>query len=123
MRTPLAAAVTVGKCMKSYCVYIMTGQSGVLYIGVTSDLERRVLEHKQKATPGFTARYNLTKLVYFEAFGDVRHAIARERELKGWLRKKKVALIESVNPEWKDLSPKWVQKAGETAATGALRSC
>ena len=69
--------------MNSYCVYIMAGQSGVLYIGVTNDLERRVLEHKQKAVPGFTARYNLTKLVYFEAFGDVRHAIAREKGAQG----------------------------------------
>ncbi len=69
--------------MKSYCVYIMAGASGVIYIGVTNDIERRVVEHKSKAVPGFSARYNLTKLVYFEAFSDVRAAIAREKELKG----------------------------------------
>ena len=95
--------------MKSYCVYIMAGGSGVIYIGVTDDLERRVVQHKSKAVPGFTARYNLTKLVYFEVFVDIRAAIAREKELKGWLRKRKVALIESVNPGWKDLSPERVR--------------
>ena len=95
--------------MKTYCVYIMSGPSGVLYIGVTNDLERRVFEHKTKAVPGFSARYNLTKLVYFEAFQDVRAAIAREKELKGWLRRRKVALIESVNRTWSDLSPRHLQ--------------
>lgn len=66
--------------MKAYCVYIMAGESGVIYIGVTNDIERRVWEHKKKEVPGFTARYNLTKLVYFEWFSDVRAAIAREKE-------------------------------------------
>ena len=101
--------------MKSYCVYIMAGASGVIYIGVTNDIERRVVEHKSKAVPGFSARYNLTKLVYFEAFSDVRAAIAREKELKGWLRRRKIALIESVNPRWNDLSPEWVRSAAGTA--------
>jgi len=95
--------------MKSYCVYIMAGASGVIYIGVTNDIERRVVEHKNKAVPGFSTRYNLTKLVYFEAFGDVRAAIAREKELKGWVRRRKIALIESVNPKWNDLSPEWAR--------------
>jgi putative endonuclease len=95
--------------MKSYCVYIMTGGSGVLYIGVTNDLERRIVEHKKRAVPGFPARYNLTKLVYFEVFQDVRAAIAREKELKGWVRRRKVALIESVNRTWDDLTSKHVQ--------------
>ncbi len=90
--------------MKTYAVYIMASVSGVLYIGVTNDLERRVLEHKQKLVPGFSARYNVRKLVYFELFADVRAAIVREKELKGWLRRKKIALIESVNPRWQDLS-------------------
>ena len=90
---------------KTYCVYIMASESGVLYIGVTNDLERRVIEHKKKRVPGFSARYNVQKLVYFESFGNVRDAIAREKQLKGWLRKRKVALIESVNPHWNDLSP------------------
>jgi putative endonuclease len=92
--------------MKTYSVYIMASSSGVLYIGVTNDLERRVLEHKNKLVPGFSSRYNTQKLVYFEFFGDVRAAIAREKELKGWLRKRKVALIESANPHWNDLSPR-----------------
>jgi len=87
----------------------------VIYIGVTNDIERRVLEHKSKSVPGFSARYNLTKLVYFETFSDVRAAIAREKELKGWVRRRKVALIESVNPKWKDLSPEWMRSAKGTA--------
>ena len=91
--------------MKTYAVYIMASLSGVLYIGVTNDLERRVFEHKRKIVPGFSARYNVQKLVYLEFFRDVRAAIAREKQLKGWLRKRKVALIESTNPQWKDLSP------------------
>jgi putative endonuclease len=90
---------------KTYCVYMMASESGVLYIGVTNDLERRVIEHKKKMVPGFSARYNVQKLVYFESFGNVQDAIAREKQLKGWLRKRKVALIESSNPHWNDLSP------------------
>ena len=90
--------------MRTYRVYIMASASRVLYTGVTGDLLRRVVEHKQRKLPGFTARYNVTELVYFEAFGDIRLAIAREKELKGWLRLRKIALIESFNPEGKDLS-------------------
>ena len=90
--------------MKTYATYIMASESGVLYIGMTNDLERRVFEHRSKLVPGFSARYNLRKLVYFECFGDVRAAIAREKELKGWVRKRKVALIGSINPAWNDLA-------------------
>ena len=79
----------------------------MLYVGVTSDLERRLFEHRDKSVPGFTARYNLSKLVYFESTDDVGAAIAREKELKGWVRRKKVALVSSANPEWKDLSEEW----------------
>ena len=79
-------------------------KSRTLYTGVTNDLERRVYEHKQKLVPGFTAKYNITRLVYFEVTQDVQAAITREKQIKGWLRSKKIALIESVNPEWKDLS-------------------
>jgi len=82
----------------------MTNKSRTLYTGVTNDLERRVYEHKQKLVPGFTAKYNITRLVYFEVTQDVQAAITREKQIKGWLRSKKIALIESVNPEWKDLS-------------------
>jgi putative endonuclease len=93
--------------MAEYYVYIMTNRSHTLYTGVTNDLERRVHEHKMKLVGGFTARYNITKLVYFETTGDIESAIAREKQIKGWLRKKKIALIESVNPEWRDLSLDW----------------
>lgn len=71
------------------------------------DLVRRVFEHKSKLMPGFTSRYNITRLVYFEATGDIQAAIAREKRIKGWLRAKKLALIEAMNPEWKDLSEEW----------------
>jgi len=90
-----------------YFVYIMANKTHRLYIGVTNDLQRRVGEHKQGLVPGFTSRYNITRLVYFETFEDIHAAIAREKKLKGWLRAKKIALIESVNPAWDDLSEQW----------------
>jgi len=93
--------------MSRYYVYIMTNHSGTLYTGVTNDLRRRVWEHKQKLIEGFTKRYNITRLVYYEETPDVTAAIAREKQSKGWLRKKKIALIESLNPGWKDLSDGW----------------
>ncbi len=93
--------------MKQYFVYIMTNRSGTLYTGVTNDLYRRVSEHKQGLIPGFTSRYNITQLVYFEAHSDVREAIAREKQIKRWRRSKKIALIESLNPDWRDLSAGW----------------
>jgi len=76
----------------------------VLYIGETNNLERRCYEHKHKIIKGFTDKYNINKLVYFEMTNDIKEAIAREKQLKGWLRKKKIELIEKINPEWKDLS-------------------
>jgi putative endonuclease len=94
--------------MNLYYVYIMTNKSKTLYTGVTNDLQRRVFEHKHHLVEGFTEKYNITKLVYFEETSDVREAICREKQIKGWLRKKKIALIESINPEWKDLSEDWV---------------
>lgn len=90
--------------MKNPCVYILSNNSKTLYIGVTSNLERRIYEQKNKLIDGFTKKYNLTKLVYYEMFGDITLAIAREKQLKGWLRKKKIELIESVNCEWNNLS-------------------
>ena len=93
--------------MKYYFVYIMTNKSRTLYTGVTNNLERRVWEHKNKAIPGFTAKYNITKLVYYEEGTQVSEAIAREKQIKGWLRARKIALIESMNPEWRDLSDDW----------------
>lgn len=93
--------------MNTYHVYIMASASRVLYIGVTNDLPRRVWEHKQKLVPGFTAKYNVTRLVWCEDYGDICDAIPREKQIKGWLRRKKVALIEERNGTWKDLAWGW----------------
>jgi len=91
--------------MKQYHVYILTNKKrGVLYIGVTNDLVRRVQQHRDKVVPGFASRYNLVRLVYYESTGDVYSAIQREKQLKGWLRAKKISLIESQNPSWDDLA-------------------
>jgi putative endonuclease len=91
-----------------YYVYILTNSlSTVLYIGVTNDLERRVYEHKHKLTPGFTSRYNVNRLVYFEETTDVQEAIAREKVLKGWRRSRKADLVTTTNAEWRDLSTDW----------------
>lgn len=92
---------------KNYFVYIMSNRTRTLYTGVTNNLERRVSEHKQKLVPGFTSKYNITDLVYYEDYGDIRAAIAREKQIKGWLRSKKIELIESLNPQWQDLSEGW----------------
>ena len=89
---------------RTYYSYIMASRSRVLYIGVTNDLRRRVTEHKKAVTPGFTAKYRVNRLVYFEEFAWILDAIAREKELKGWKRSRKISLIESRNPTWEDLS-------------------
>ena len=94
---------------KNYYVYIMSSLSRTLYTGVTNDLERRVLEHKRKLVPGFTKKYNITRLVYFEEGTDIDSAILREKQIKGLLRKKKIALIEAENPEWLDLAADWFE--------------
>ncbi|MDR3738623.1 MAG: GIY-YIG nuclease family protein [Terracidiphilus sp.] len=91
----------------SYFTYIVASRSHTLYIGMTNDLEKRVFEHKWKEYEGFSARYNCDRLVWSEHFQDVRLAIAREKQLKGWRRSKKIALIEAVNPTWVDLSREW----------------
>lgn len=94
--------------MKQYVVYIMASFRQTLYVGVTNDLNRRVKQHKAKADPAsFTARYNIDRLVYFELFTNVHDALAREKQIKSWRRSKKVALIETNNPRWKDLSLDW----------------
>ena len=90
--------------MKQYFVYIMTSKTGTLYTGMTNDLGRRVYQHKHKLVEGFTAKYDVNRLVYFELFVDVRDAIAREKQIKAWRRSKKIELIESLNPKWQDLS-------------------
>jgi putative endonuclease len=90
--------------MEQYFVYILTNKyNKVLYVGVTNNLIRRVYEHKNKLISGFTSKYNVNKLVYYESFQSVFDAIKREKEIKGWKREKKVALINSFNPEWKYL--------------------
>ena len=89
--------------MRNHYVYIMTNHSRTLYTGVTNDLERRVEEHRSKLVPGFTQRYSITLLVYWEEYADIREAIAREKEIKDWRRSKKIVLIESMNPHWDDL--------------------
>lgn len=103
-----------GRCVvPEYYVYIMTNRSKTLYTGVTNDIMRRVYEHKQKLVEGFTKRYNITKLVYCETTDGVWSAIKREKQIKGWLRSRKVALIESTNPQWEDLSRDWYDPGPE----------
>ena len=96
---------------KRFHVYIMTNgpRSHVLYTGITGNLSRRVFQHKNKLVPGFTRRYNLTRLVYYECFVYPDAAIAREKEIKGWRRSKKIRLIESMNPRWLDLAESWTK--------------
>ena len=97
-----------GAVIVSYYVYMMSNASKTLYVGVTNDLPRRVMEHRNKTGSAFVRKYNVTSLVYIEQTGEVGVAIAREKQIKGWLRSKKVALIESANPEWRDLSREFV---------------
>ena len=95
--------------MHSYYVYIITNWNNkVIYVGVTRDLPRRLHEHREKLVDGFTKKYNLTKLVYFEETPDIQAAITREKQIKGWLRSKKDQLIESVNPNWDDLGDQFL---------------
>ena len=97
----------------NYAVYVMTNRAGTtLYIGVTNDLERRVYEHKNKLVPGFTSKYNVTRLVYYEVTPYVDVVISREKQIKGWTRAKKIELVESVNPTWSDLSVEWFSADG-----------
>jgi putative endonuclease len=92
----------------NYYVYILTNWNNkVMYIGMTNDLERRLYEHKNKLVNGFTKRYNIYKLVYYEHTTDVYEAIAREKEIKKWRREKKNNLVKTMNPEWKDISDEW----------------
>lgn len=91
-----------------YYIYLLSNKNNnVLYVGVTNNLERRVYEHKNKIIEGFTAKYNINKLVYYEDTSDINSAILREKEIKKWRREKKNNLINSINPEWKDLSETW----------------
>ena len=110
-----------------YAVYILASRSHNFYVGVTNSLDRRMHQHKQHLfEEGFTARYNIERLVWYQIFGDIREAIAREKQIKRWRREKKVLLIESLNPTWQDLSEEWgkpiltLRKTADPSAT--LRS-
>jgi len=92
---------------KTYCVYIMGSLSGTLYIGMTGNLHKRVFEHKFHRIEGFTEKHRVDRLLYWESFDEVQKAINREKQLKGWRRSKKVALIEALNPHWLDLAREW----------------
>ena len=93
--------------MKTFYVYIMGSKSGTLYVGMTSDIKKRVYEHKNHLMPGFTDKYNIDRLLYVETTGDASSAINREKQIKVWKREKKVALIDSINSAWNDLSEDW----------------
>ena len=95
---------------KTYFVYIMSNRSKTLYAGATNSLIKRVAQHKRGEGSAFTSKYKLDRLVYYERFEDVHRAIIREKEIEGWLRIKKIALIVSVNPAWKDLSEGWYER-------------
>jgi len=90
-----------------FWVYILASRHRTLYTGVTGDLKRRLFEHREGITQGFTKKYNVHRLVYFEQADDPTAAITREKQIKGWARRKKLALIEERNPDWKDLSEGW----------------
>ena len=109
---------------RSYFTYIMASRSHTLYIGVTSDLQKRVFQHKWREHEGFTERYNCDCLIWFETSQDILKAIAREKQLKGWRREKKIALVETSNPTWLDLSRDWydVEPADLERATDRMES-
>ncbi len=101
--------------MNHYYVYIMTNRSHTLYTGVTNNLLRRVSEHKSKRIEGFKKKYNIVQLVWFEEFPTMREAIEAEKRIKGWLRRKKISLIESRNPKWADLAEEWFRDSSPSA--------
>ena len=98
--------------LSDYYVYIMASASRALYTGVTNNLERRVLQHRRKLLGEFTARYSINRLEYYEVCGEILAAIAHEKQIKSWSRKKKIALIESMKRDWKDLSAAWYKTRG-----------
>lgn len=97
--------------MKTYYVYILSSNTGTIYIGMTNDLMRRIYEHKQGLVEGFTKKYRVHRLVYYEESVDVNEAILREKQLKRWRRSKKISLIEAMNPKWEDLAADWFEGA------------
>jgi len=112
-----------GRQPHQYYVYIMLNTRHTIYTGLTNDLYRRVWQHRNKITPGFTSKYDCTALVYYEVMENVRAAIAREKQIKAWTRAKMTALIRSLNPEWRDLSLGWkVPEADARVPDPSLRS-
>jgi putative endonuclease len=99
--------------LNSYYVYMMASHTKVLYIGVTNDIESRVQQHKTAPPTTFAGKYNVNRLVWYEDYPDIQAAIAREKQLKGWRRSKKVALIEAINPKWVDVSYRWFREGGQ----------
>lgn len=99
--------------MKEYYVYILANKRGALYTGVTNDLQRRIYQHKNKLIDGFTKKYNITRLVYFESTNDITVAIMREKQIKGMLRSNKLELIKTMNPQFQDLSDGWFESSVE----------
>ncbi len=95
-----------------YATYILSSRSRILYVGSTSDLIRRMYQHRTRVIKGFTQQYDVTRLVYYEQTSNARAAVEREQEIKGWRREKKVRLIESVNPGWLDLAEDWFEGPG-----------
>jgi putative endonuclease len=93
--------------MRTYYVYILSSPGGTLYTGITNDIWLRVLTHKRKIQPGFTKKYDITRLVYYEVTSYIHLALSREKEIKGWRRNKKIQLIESLNPKWVDFAEDW----------------
>ena len=112
---------------RTYCVYIVGSLSGTLYIGMTGNLHKRAFEHKCHRIEGFTDKYDVERLLYWESYDDVHNAIGREKQLKGWRREKKVVLVESMNPQCLDLSKEWYPwmkecEEGRGASTAEDRS-
>lgn len=109
---------------RTFTIYILASLSRRLYVGVTNDLVRRLYEHRTSISPSFTARYRINRLVYFEQTANARSAIQRETQIKGWSREKKLALIESTNAAWLDLSKDWFDTSGPQAqrVDSSLRS-
>ena len=108
--------------MRSYFVYVMASRSRVLYVGVTGNLVARVLQHKTGSVDGFTSRYRVVRLVHFEETDYVHSALAREKQIKGWRRERKIALIEQANPLWQDLAADWYDRTALQPADSSLRS-
>ena len=100
---------TTTQAMRSYYVYILTNRSGTLYVGVTNNLIRRVFEHRKAGPSTFTGKYEINRLVYMEEGPSINAAIEREKQMKGWTRAKKIALIKEMNPRWEDLSAEWLE--------------